>query len=345
MAYTRVNWKARKGTNLNKFTKSAETPTSVILTNAPDAVTDSGTPFSVENMNIMDEGIANLDTAVTNLGIQTGELDTALEDLGTDVGGLSGNLADLQEEVDNMAGDLGRGFKAGAFYEQLPDSDTPAEAGLPGAWEVWSGRAVMYGLSQAAPPSFDDYYSKAGTTIAAGSVPVVCYHQAGTGWRLYRFIAQTAAYTVPDELDPVKWEYLQPGVINERRKCGNALADSDYAIGAQIPTGAYQGMYVTEVLALGGGFGGYEGGNRPTFISGGRQEGRIVDITGYIHGREIDNNADLGAFYSSDISSNSKMALASGSGYAHFFAASRVVKTGPDVAGANWSKRLWRRVL
>jgi hypothetical protein len=62
MAYTIVNWKARKGTNLNKFTKSAETSTSVILTNAPDAVTDSGTPVSVENLNIMDAGIANLDT-------------------------------------------------------------------------------------------------------------------------------------------------------------------------------------------------------------------------------------------------------------------------------------------
>jgi hypothetical protein len=45
------------GTNLNKFAKSAENAASVILTNAPDAVTQAGTPFSVENMNHMEEGI------------------------------------------------------------------------------------------------------------------------------------------------------------------------------------------------------------------------------------------------------------------------------------------------
>jgi hypothetical protein len=67
MAYTRVNWKSRQGTNLNKFTKSAETPASVILTNAPDAVTEAGTPVSAENLNIMDKGIADLGEAVTEL--------------------------------------------------------------------------------------------------------------------------------------------------------------------------------------------------------------------------------------------------------------------------------------
>jgi hypothetical protein len=57
MAYTKTNWIARTGTNLNKFTKSAETGTSVILANTPDAVTQAGTPFSVENMNKIEQGI------------------------------------------------------------------------------------------------------------------------------------------------------------------------------------------------------------------------------------------------------------------------------------------------
>jgi hypothetical protein len=57
MAYTKTAWVPRQGTNLNKFTKSAETSTSVILANTPDAVTQAGTPFSVELMNKMEQGI------------------------------------------------------------------------------------------------------------------------------------------------------------------------------------------------------------------------------------------------------------------------------------------------
>jgi hypothetical protein len=57
VAYTKTEWLPRLGTNLNKFTKSAESPTSVILTSAPDAVTQPGTPFSVESMNKIEQGI------------------------------------------------------------------------------------------------------------------------------------------------------------------------------------------------------------------------------------------------------------------------------------------------
>jgi aryl-phospho-beta-D-glucosidase BglC (GH1 family) len=57
MAYTKTSWLARQGTNLNKFAKSAETSNSVILVNAPDAVTQAGTPFSAENMNKIEQGI------------------------------------------------------------------------------------------------------------------------------------------------------------------------------------------------------------------------------------------------------------------------------------------------
>ena len=53
MAYTKTNWLERQGTNLNKFTKSAETAASVILANTQDSVTRAWTPFSAENMNKM----------------------------------------------------------------------------------------------------------------------------------------------------------------------------------------------------------------------------------------------------------------------------------------------------
>jgi hypothetical protein len=57
MAYTKTVWQNRQGINKNKFVKSAETAASVILTNAPDSIAQAGTPFSVENMNKIEQGI------------------------------------------------------------------------------------------------------------------------------------------------------------------------------------------------------------------------------------------------------------------------------------------------
>jgi len=55
--YEKNNWKARKGTNLNRFKKSQETALSVILENEPTSVTEPGTPFSTANMNKIEDGI------------------------------------------------------------------------------------------------------------------------------------------------------------------------------------------------------------------------------------------------------------------------------------------------
>jgi hypothetical protein len=70
MAYTKTNWVPRLGTNLNKFTKSAETSTSVILANAPDAVTQAGTPFSTELMNKIEDGIFNAHAALDAMAVK-----------------------------------------------------------------------------------------------------------------------------------------------------------------------------------------------------------------------------------------------------------------------------------
>ena len=66
MAYVKTEWKARQGTNLNKFTKSQETGVSVILTNTPDEISEPGTPFSADNMNNIEQGIADAHGAVAN---------------------------------------------------------------------------------------------------------------------------------------------------------------------------------------------------------------------------------------------------------------------------------------
>ncbi|HQE60204.1 MAG TPA: hypothetical protein PLA54_13530, partial [Spirochaetota bacterium] len=57
MAYEKQTWIARKGTNLKKYTKASETATTVILTNTPDSISVEGTPFSVDRMNHIEDGI------------------------------------------------------------------------------------------------------------------------------------------------------------------------------------------------------------------------------------------------------------------------------------------------
>jgi len=56
MAYNRHTWVAPQGTNLNRFTKSNETPVSVDLIQNPN-ITNNPTPFSVEWMNDIEAGI------------------------------------------------------------------------------------------------------------------------------------------------------------------------------------------------------------------------------------------------------------------------------------------------
>jgi len=58
MAYSKTVWKTRQGVNLNRFLKAQETETSVLLTNTPDSIAEQGTPFSADNMNNIEEGIA-----------------------------------------------------------------------------------------------------------------------------------------------------------------------------------------------------------------------------------------------------------------------------------------------
>ena len=57
MAYIKTSWVARVGTALNRFLKTNESAGSVELTNDPTGVTTAGTPFTVANMNKIEQGI------------------------------------------------------------------------------------------------------------------------------------------------------------------------------------------------------------------------------------------------------------------------------------------------
>ncbi len=64
--YTKTSWVARVGTALNRFLKTNETSTEVELTNDPTGVTTAGTPFTVANMNKIEQGIYDAHVVLDN---------------------------------------------------------------------------------------------------------------------------------------------------------------------------------------------------------------------------------------------------------------------------------------
>jgi len=64
MAYIKTDWKARTGSLLSRFSKEQETDRSVVLHNQPGAVTQPGTPFSIDNMNKIEQGIFDAHQAI-----------------------------------------------------------------------------------------------------------------------------------------------------------------------------------------------------------------------------------------------------------------------------------------
>jgi hypothetical protein len=87
----------------------------------------------------------------------------------------------------------------------------------------------------------------------------------------------------------------------------------------------------------------------PAFINGGVQQGRIKNFTGkftYSSDGVPTPLVDGDLFYEDAIVNNITWGYVNSGPYyiRAGFDPSRVTSTGPDVAGANFSKRLWRRV-
>jgi hypothetical protein len=64
MAYTKTVWLERQGLGLDRFAKFEETPTSVVLVAAPDLITQPGTPWNVEDINKIEQGIYDAHVAI-----------------------------------------------------------------------------------------------------------------------------------------------------------------------------------------------------------------------------------------------------------------------------------------
>ena len=81
--YTKTSWVARVGTALNRFLKTNESAGSVELTNDPTGVSVPGTPFTVANMNKIEQGIYDahypeFTEAATLTNIASGEVQGTL---------------------------------------------------------------------------------------------------------------------------------------------------------------------------------------------------------------------------------------------------------------------------
>jgi hypothetical protein len=203
---------------------------------------------------------------------------------------------------DEVAGIVALVFPVGGMLFQYPDEQTPVERGLPGTWEIWSSRAIIYGIGTSA--------------------------------------STTQSYV-------------------ERQACGNPLTASDLAVGDVISSGTYTGQYITEKITPAGSFFGVEGGNRPAFVSGGKQEDRMRNFTGSIwsFAESFDDDGLIRAyggttnpFYRTKAPDPTEIQTATISGNPLrradmiYLDPSRIVPTGVDNAGPNISCRVWRRI-
>jgi hypothetical protein len=157
MAYTKTAWKERQGTNLNKFNKSAENAASVILTNAPDAVTQAGTPFSVENMNKIEQGIydahqaaaANFNTLTSHADMVGGAGRNLLSVLGA--GSVLDAMAKLRARCNGTGIPDFTGLMIGDYIDGISLSSIPAHGGGD-AGQAWNdgyknNRIVLSGFN------------------------------------------------------------------------------------------------------------------------------------------------------------------------------------------------------
>ncbi|MDR0586037.1 MAG: DUF6273 domain-containing protein [Treponema sp.] len=157
MAYTKTNWLPRLGTGLNKFAKSAETSTSVVLANTPDAVTQAGTPFSVENMNKIEQGIydahqieaANFNTLNSHADMVDGTGRNLLNVLG--VSSIPSAMAALRTLCNGTGTPNFSGLMIGDYLDGINLSAIPAENGGT-AGQAWNAsylnnRIVLSGFN------------------------------------------------------------------------------------------------------------------------------------------------------------------------------------------------------
>jgi hypothetical protein len=157
MAYTKTVWKELLAAKKNKFNKSEETATSVVLTQAFEGITQQGTPFSIESMNKIEQGIydahqlidANFNTLTAHADMVDGVGRNLLDVLG--VGSIQAAMAALRTRCNGTGTPNFRGLMIGDYLDGLDLSAIPDENdGTAGqAWNAsyLNNRIVLSGFN------------------------------------------------------------------------------------------------------------------------------------------------------------------------------------------------------
>jgi hypothetical protein len=101
MAYVKTVWQNRQGINLNKFAKSQETAESVVLENTPDSITAHGTPFSVENMNKIEQGVFDAHEGIWTESLERQQTDMFLQ---AEVNAVQRDVSDVRDMLGTSNG-------------------------------------------------------------------------------------------------------------------------------------------------------------------------------------------------------------------------------------------------
>ena len=156
MAYIKTIWEARDGSNLDRFEKEQETAKSVILRNKPTEVTKSGTKFSIQNMNKIENGIFEAhelvaeETQVRERGDQV--LESKTISLQKNIDYTNDNLQTLQRDFNAWIGrggfldafDFGRVLEASNPQDQddLTNYALSQISSITDPLQIWNGTRV-----------------------------------------------------------------------------------------------------------------------------------------------------------------------------------------------------------
>ena len=165
MAYTKTVWVSRQCDYPRRFNKSQETETLVTLTPNPGGVTVPGTPFSPENMNNIEEGIAAAHEGITAIqeavheeltAVQAAvqdELTTVQAAVQDEVAAVQEGIAAVQEAVAAVQeAALNSFFPIGMIYMSVENVNPATFVG--GTWTVWGKGRVPVGVDTS-QPEFD----------------------------------------------------------------------------------------------------------------------------------------------------------------------------------------------
>ena len=242
-------------------------------------------------------------------------------------------------------------YPIGKRYTQYPNDPSPLKAKLPGHWELWNERAELYELLPEATyntlfTSVPAYWT-INETIAANQYRVWTPMGVSTSGTRRIIKSNKSVTAAPKDINPIDWDDLSYLTCVERIEL-QEWTDPDLTIGQSVTYNGNQ-YRIVGVLTLSGLFISYDGGNRPTFITGGVARDTMRLLKGSF-GAEFGSNLGISFTTSSGVFSRSGAAggycsAGSGSGNRTMsFDSSLAALSGNEFSPLTISIRYWRRI-